>query len=179
MTTTALPQEPTLPQRLILDRERCGPTRAFSPALLPGAVQTRNYAHTQITTSTHGTAPATARRALELRMQRHEELLHGAGHHRTYVITELALVCGLVEETVMEAQLAHLRQVAALEHVDLRLLSADAAEPWTVGFVLRDGQVSLEGPSGLIALNPDAVPAYEAHFERLVSASQPLTPSSF
>lgn len=179
MTTTALPQEPTLPQRLILDRERCGPTLAFSPALLPGAVQTRDYAYTLIITSAHSTDPATARRALEVRIQRHEELLHGAGHHRTYVITELALVCGLVEETVMEAQLAHLRQVAGLGHVDLRLLPADATEPWTVGFVLRDGQVSLEGPSGLIALAPTATPLYEAHFERLVAASRPLTPHSF
>ncbi|WP_210751116.1 Scr1 family TA system antitoxin-like transcriptional regulator [Nocardiopsis alborubida] len=177
--TIALSQKPTSPQRLILDRERCGPTRAFSPALLPGAVQTRDYARAVITTCAHDTDPVTVRRALEVRMQRHEELLHGAGHHRTYVITELALVCGLVEETVMEAQLAHLRRVAGLGHVDLRLLPADTAEPWTLGFVLRDGQVSLEGPSGLIALAPAAAPFYEAHFEQLVAASQTLTPHSF
>lgn len=179
MATTAVPQEPTSPQRLILDRERCGPTRAFSPALLPGAVQTREYARAVITACAHDADRAMVRRALEVRMRRHDELLHGAGHHRTYVITELALVCGLVEETVMEAQLAHLRRVAGLGHVDLRLLPADTAEPWTLGFVLRDGQVSLEGPSGLITLAPAAVPFYEAHFERLVAASQALTPHSF
>lgn len=177
--TTALPQEATLPQRLILDRERSGPTRAFSPALLPGAVQTRDYAHALITASAHHDDPVTIRRALKVRMQRHEELLHGAGHHHTYVITELALVCGLVEETVMEAQLAHLRNVAGLEHADLRLLPTGGTEPWTLGFVLRDGQVSLEGASGLIALPPAATPFYKAHFERLVAASEPLTPRSF
>jgi hypothetical protein len=177
--TANLPDDSTLPQRSILAQERLGPTRGFCPGLLPGPTQTEDYARAVIEACAPGIDSTALRQAVAVRMERNQALLDETGPPRTYIITDLSLTCGRLDEAEMGAQLDHLRSVAGLAHVDLRLLPPAATEPWTTGFILLGGHAHIEGPSELIKLPLDATPTYDAHFERLVASSSSLMRSSF
>ncbi|MEU5858855.1 Scr1 family TA system antitoxin-like transcriptional regulator [Nocardiopsis dassonvillei] len=161
-------------QTRILEQEATGVTRTFAPATLAGSLQTEDYARAVIRSTGLFPTPELEEEAVRVRMDRHHTLLTTTATY-VYVITRHALDSGLVSDKIMSAQLDHLDRVARLPHVDLRVLPVHARVPWTLGYTIRGGFVSLETPGERIEPPARTTPSFETHFARLVEASTPYT----
>jgi len=160
-------------QKSIHAMEGTGTTWAFAPALIPGALQIEEYARAIITATGLFPTVGLVEEAVQVRMGRHRTLMTATSARYVYVITELAMHTDLVDEAVMRQQRDHLARAARLPHVDLRFLPAGAV-PWTCGFVIRDGAVTVETPTERIELPARTTQGFEEHFARLVAASGPF-----
>jgi hypothetical protein len=98
--------------------------RAFDCIVLPGLLQTRDYAEAVITAADWQAEPEQVARWVQLRMDR-QTVLHSAEPPRlSVIIDEPVLRRGVGGPGVLADQLTHLLACTELSHLDLRVLSA-------------------------------------------------------
>ncbi|MGH3931692.1 MAG: helix-turn-helix domain-containing protein [Pseudonocardiaceae bacterium] len=103
---------------------RASTIRAFDCILLPGLLQTRDYAQAVITAADWEAEPAQITRWVQVRMDRQAILHRDAPPQITAIIDEFALRRPVGGPGVLADQLAHLVNCAELPHLDLRVLPA-------------------------------------------------------
>lgn len=113
--------------------------RAFEPCLIPGLLQTEEYARAII--SAGGLLPeAEAEKLVELRIERQRLLFRGNPPLCVFVLDQSALARLVGGHPVRDAQLGHLRELASVRHVRIHVIPADYGEHvgLTGGFMLAD-----------------------------------------
>jgi len=120
--------------------------RVFQPAVIPGLMQTSEYARAVMSDSMDEVAAAglvdsavEVSEAVSARMQRNQ-ILHLPTHEFHFVITEQVLrdqVCAAAE---MIAQIERMRELAKYPNIDLRIITDDTSLPIPPyhGFVVAD-----------------------------------------
>ena len=98
--------------------------RSFDCLVLPGLLQTREYAEAVITAADWEAEPAQIARWVQLRMDRQAVLHREAPPRFTAITDEFALSREIGGPDVLRGQLDHLLVTAKLPHVDLRVLPA-------------------------------------------------------
>ncbi len=140
--------------------------RAYQPAMVLGVLQTRRYAATVF-----GDDPA----GIEERLRRSHQLLDDTGRRWTLVQTIGALLWNLGGNEVMAEQVDALVDAGRLDHIDLRLVTADQPVTFTAthGFHLYDRQAAVVGilTGTTISTDHRDVEQYAAQFDALVHAS--------
>jgi transcriptional regulator with XRE-family HTH domain len=120
--------------------------RVFQPAVIPGLLQTSEYARAILTqlkdeleAARLADSPAAVSEAVTARLRR-SEMLAGAGREFYFLITEQVLRNRVCRPADMIAQIARLREVNALPNVSLRIIPGDAELPIAPfhGFILAD-----------------------------------------
>jgi len=101
--------------------------RAFQPSLVPGLLQTAEYA-AQALSQVYYASSADLARAAQARMER-QAVLHEPGREFRYVLTESALLHWVCPAPVMLAQVDRLRELATLPTVRLGILPQDRPMP--------------------------------------------------
>lgn len=99
---------------------------SFEVAVLPGLLQTREYAEAVIRAWDHSATTADIDRYVEVRMGRQRRLTDAEPVQLSTVIDEGALRRLVGGPEVMRAQLAHLRSVATWPNVEIMILSGQA-----------------------------------------------------
>jgi transcriptional regulator with XRE-family HTH domain len=100
---------------------------SFQAIVLPGLLQTREYAEALIRTANFDATPEQIERFVEARMARKQLLSRDDDPVALFAIVDEAVLRRTVGgPEVMRAQLEHLREVAAGDHVTLMILPADA-----------------------------------------------------
>jgi transcriptional regulator with XRE-family HTH domain len=134
--------------------------RSYDPQLVPGLLQTPEYARTVF--SLPGRSPGQrAERQLAVRMRR-QEILHRADPpHLWAVIDEAALRRPVGGAAVMRAQIEHLLEIGQLRHVNIQVL------PFRAG-----GHTAGGGPVILLRFAGDQLPDV-VYLEQLASAIYP------
>jgi transcriptional regulator with XRE-family HTH domain len=111
----------------------------FSPFILPGLLQTPDYARTIIVAIRSDLPPEKVERRVEFRMRR-QELLSGDNPPQLWTIIDEALLHRTIgDQKIMSEQLKHLVELAKLPTVTLQVL------PFTVG-----EHAGLDGPFVII-----------------------------
>lgn len=139
--------------------------QSYEPELVPGLLQTEDYAR-----AVYRTQPSNGHdveRQVALRMERQERLLGDTPPRMEVVLGEGVLARSVGGDEVMQAQTDRLRRLAALEHVEIRILTWDSGahasmiggfsvldfpDPEDPAFVYLEAQVGgryLERPSDL------------------------------
>lgn len=149
--------------------------RTYSPSLIPGLLQTAEYAR-QMMPQLDPTGEMDYARALASRMER-GQILHELGRRFDFLLEELA-VRWAPADGVMAAQLDRVQSLDTLDAVSVRVLpSSRVGAPSWNGFVLYEPQ---DGPSyvtteflhgGGVIADPDAVRDYETVWSRLWEAA--------
>jgi transcriptional regulator with XRE-family HTH domain len=134
--------------------------RSYDPQLVPGLLQTPEYARAVFTLP--GSSPAKrAERQLAVRMRR-QEILHRADPPRLWaMIDEAALRRPVGNTAVMRAQIEHLLEISQLRHVNIQVL------PFRAG-----GHAAGGGPVTLLRFAGDQLPDV-VYLEQLASAVYP------
>jgi transcriptional regulator with XRE-family HTH domain len=103
----------------------------WQPAIIPGLLQTREYAQAVIRAwdEIEPTAPAQLNRLVNVRMQRQGILTKSPPVSLTALLTEQALRHSSPNRAVMAGQLRHLAEVAARPSVDIRVMRAVPPRP--------------------------------------------------
>jgi transcriptional regulator with XRE-family HTH domain len=162
-------------QRDALDAEAAAATRiAYVPALIPGLMQTADYA-TQLVAGKYPDRDDVAE-AVAVRMQR-QVILYSRSKILRWVIGEAGLRWQVAPPDVMAAQLERLAALAVEPHLDVRVLPFERTAPvWhDHGFTIladrTDGEpdlVNLELLTGTVNItDPKEVAQYRAAYERL------------
>lgn len=128
-------------QTMLAERERTTTTRrSFHPAVVPGLLQTAEYAR-QIFARSMFLTDEEMTRAVAARMER-QTLLYSAGHRFEFLITEAALRVRIGPDEVMRAQLDRLVNVSTLTNVRLGIVPWSAELPRVAlhGFAIFDGE---------------------------------------
>ena len=106
--------------------------RVFTPMLIPGLMQTREYASAIMENDRRGVESREhAERMVELRIARQGILTRKDPVRFSAVLEEAPLKRPIGSRTVLKDQLRHLLKLAAEDHVDLRVLPTDVG--WHVG----------------------------------------------
>jgi transcriptional regulator with XRE-family HTH domain len=134
--------------------------RSYDPQLVPGLLQTPEYARTVF--SLPGRSPGQrAERQLAVRMRR-QEILHRADPpHLWAVIDEAVLRRSVGSAAVMRGQIEHLLEISQLRHVNIQVL------PFRAG-----GHAAGGGPLTLLRFAGDQLPDV-VYLEQLASAIYP------
>jgi transcriptional regulator with XRE-family HTH domain len=134
--------------------------RSYDPQLVPGLLQTPEYARTVF--SLPGRSPGQrAERQLAVRMRR-QEILHRADPpHLWAVIDEAVLRRSVGSAAVMRGQIEHLLEMSQLRHVNIQVL------PFRAG-----GHAAGGGPLTLLRFAGDQLPDV-VYLEQLASAVYP------
>jgi transcriptional regulator with XRE-family HTH domain len=151
-----------------------GAVRNFQPGLVPGLLQTAEYARRVLEIGdVRGTGDAQA--AAVVRLQR-QQALHQPGRVFEFVITEAALRWRPGPAEIMSAQLLHIAALAGLESVRIGVIPADTEMHAIVrcGFILYDDRdddqapvVSIETPhAALYVSEPADVDIYRGELAR-------------
>jgi hypothetical protein len=155
----------------------------FQPQIVPGLLQTSDYASTVIRRLDRDVTEETANRRLELRMERQKKLLDRPEPPRlSFVLDESVLYWRVGSAEAMEAQIRHLIEMAGRPHITIhiRRFSAGPAPTTQAPFVIIQfpGQADpdalfLESHSGdtLVVSDQDKVGRYRRDFEELQRAS--------
>jgi transcriptional regulator with XRE-family HTH domain len=101
---------------------RANTIRAFDTNLVPGLLQTRDYAQTVITAADWEAGPEQIARWVQVRMDRQAVLHRDAPPRVTAIIDELVLRREVGGPGVLADQLTHLLVCTELPHLDLRVL---------------------------------------------------------
>lgn len=163
--------------------------RTFQPLVIPGLLQTEEYAHDLIHALASADAPPAAlQRQLQARMQRQRLLDSDDGPLLSFIIDESALYrrvdAGSHSRTVIEQQLQRLVDLSSRPWVTIQILPATHGIHYSMNrsFVLMDLTITnekvlyLEGSrSGSAASSdPDQISTYEQTFARLTkNATRP------
>jgi transcriptional regulator with XRE-family HTH domain len=160
-------------QRAILDLEaKTSLMRIFQPVLVPGLLQTADYARVRFAANAqlHGTPPDTDA-AVAVRMQR-QQVLYDQSKRFEILVTEGALRHRVVPPDVMPAQLDRLITATTLPNVELGMLPFEAellpAAPLSA-FVMFDSElVTVELLTAPLYLRgPDDIAFYGQVFDQL------------
>ena len=113
----------------------------FEPLLIPGLLQTRDYARAVIRAVLHDLPPEKIERRVEFRMKR-QALLNAEEPPTLRVVIDEAILYRMIgDRKIMSAQLKHLRLMGNLPHVTLQVLPFSAGE-----------HAGLDGPFMIIRL---------------------------
>ena len=157
-----------------------GSFRIFHPFLVPGLLQTEEYA-----TELLKLLPdqKVARQLVELKMDRQERLFAQPGLSFTFIAGEEALFREIGGRQVMQRQLAHLASVADRGNAELRIVPFDVgAYPGLIGplillrLVESGEDVSfVESMAGdqLIRDDPEIISRHAEYFENMIDISFP------
>lgn len=167
-------------QLLAMD-EVASEIRHFQPFLVPGPLQTPEYAHAVIEAS-HLTANTDVDAAVAARMERGERLrnpdLDGPTYH--VVVTESAVRwVPMAKHDVRQRQWAHLAEFAQAPSVTIQVIRQDApmSMPPLSGFVWiklrnQDQYVQIETPShGVTVAGSDDLKIYATVWEQMLHAA--------
>jgi transcriptional regulator with XRE-family HTH domain len=152
--------------------ERTRQFRAYSSWLLPGMVQTPEYARAILTAIRRRRGLGDdVEAALAARAER-TELLRRSGKTFAFLVEESVLRSGLGGPEVMTAQLSHLTRVAALPSVSLGIVPAtpDRGRAWPVEdfWIFDSGLVMVELVSGQLSITvPQEIAMYTQVFSEL------------
>lgn len=100
----------------------------YQPLLIPGPLQTADYAHAVTGVSFTALGPDQVESLVEVRMGRQKRLREDAPMIFEAVVTEAALRLRVGGAEVMRGQLRHLMQMAALDNVTFRVIPFEAGE---------------------------------------------------
>lgn len=153
--------------------ERARLFRIYEPAVVPGLLQTREYAVAVLSTFIDFIrVPDDADEGAAARLERQKVLTHGDRHFHM-VLGEQALRTNVGGTEVMAGQLEHLLTVLKLPRMRLGLIPADAPYrvPLNNGFwILDEVLVQFDTYSAELSLiRPDEIALYERAFERLAA----------
>lgn len=153
--------------------ERARLFRIYEPAVIPGLVQTREYAVAVLSTFIDFIrVPDDAEDGAAARLERQQVLTHGDRHFHM-VIAQQALLTRVGSPEVMAGQLEHLLAVLKLPRLRLGIIPADAPYrvPLNNGFwILDDVLVQFDTYSAELSLvRPDEIALYGRAFERLAA----------
>jgi hypothetical protein len=162
--------------------------RNFEALFIPGLLQTEEYAHVALQQS----VVPEKEELLDLRMKRQERMLSEPKTELRFLIDEAALrrVVGTAE--LMEAQIRHLQQVSALDHVSIGVVPFSSGlypllrSPYVIFEFTKPDQervVYLENPDGSVILNNKAIVGVQRSVETYLEAfweienryAQPIT----
>ncbi|MCK7626259.1 helix-turn-helix transcriptional regulator [Streptomyces sp. RS10V-4] len=153
--------------------ERTRRFRIYEPGVIPGILQTKDYARAIMRTiSAFRRLPDDVEAALEVRMQR-QRVVRDAGRCFGIILEEAALRARFGSREVMTEQLEHLLSIASLPHVSFGVVPFAAdRRMWPLeGFWLFDNeQVIIELATAQIAVKqPSEIKTYERMFSALAS----------
>jgi len=110
--------------------------RNWEPQIVPGLLQTEEYARAVISVGQHASQVPSSwfQDRVEVRLARQRTLLHDSRPLTLLaVFNETVLKSQYGDARVMRDQLRHLIEVSKLEHVDMRILSKDVPPPVSTG----------------------------------------------
>jgi transcriptional regulator with XRE-family HTH domain len=153
--------------------ERARLFRIYEPAVVPGLLQTREYAVAVLSTFIDFVrVPDDAGEGAAARLERQRVLTHGDRHFHM-VLGEQALRTNVGGGEVMAGQLGHLLSVLTLPRLRLGVIPLDAPYrvPLNNGFwILDDALVQFDTYSAKLSLvRPDEIALYGRAFERLAA----------
>jgi transcriptional regulator with XRE-family HTH domain len=156
-------------QRELLDEEtRTRHFRIFDPAIVPGALQTPDYATVRLSEFADMVGvPADLPAAVAARMERARLLLSGDRLFHV-VLGENALYAALADRDVMENQLRHLLDISRLPRLRLGILPTRARHYMTLcGFWIFDNrEAQIETYSAAVRITqPSEIAMYAKVFE--------------
>jgi transcriptional regulator with XRE-family HTH domain len=112
---------------LIFHESTAGRTISYEPLVVPGLLQTRAYARAIIAPGAERMSRSVGE-TLRIRMER-RAILHSRNPAEfEFFVHEQALRVQIGDAAVMHEQLRHLAQIAALDHVTLRIVPSAAGE---------------------------------------------------
>jgi transcriptional regulator with XRE-family HTH domain len=153
--------------------ERARLFRIYEPALVPGLLQTREYAIAILSTFIDFVrVPDDAEEGAAARLARQEVLIHGDRRFHM-VIGEQALHTDVGGHEIMAAQLEHLLAALSLPRLRLGLIPLDAPYrvPLNNGFwIMDEALVQFDTYTAEMSLiRPDEIALYGRAFERLAA----------
>jgi transcriptional regulator with XRE-family HTH domain len=156
-------------QQELLDEEaRTRHFRIFDPAIVPGALQTPDYATVRLSEFADMVGiPADLPAAVAVRMERAKLLLSGERLFH-FVLSEHALHAALADPDVMEDQLRHLLEVSRLPRLRLGILPTRTRHYMTLcGFWIFDQrEAQIETYSAAVKITrPSEIAMYAKVFE--------------
>ncbi|GAA3230274.1 helix-turn-helix domain-containing protein [Streptomyces thermocoprophilus] len=97
--------------------------RVYDPQVVPGLLQTRQYAEALIAGALPETAPADIEKRVQVRMRRQERITAAENPLRLWtVLDEAALKRVVGNRTIMREQLEHLMEQSQLPHVTVQVI---------------------------------------------------------
>ncbi|WP_053750874.1 helix-turn-helix domain-containing protein [Streptomyces sp. MMG1533] len=108
----------------------------YSLGLVPGLLQTREYAQALISESCPPLDDETVEERVRARLARQEALTHRSKTVYGFVIYEAALRAGVGGREIMRQQVLHLLQVGVLRNVSIQVLPFATAPPVALGGAL-------------------------------------------
>lgn len=163
-------------QRPIADIEaRATTVRAFDPALVPGLLQTPDYARARITESaTFFGLPPELDEAIAQRMQR-QTVLYDSKRRFHFVLTEAVITYRTASPDVMAAQIDRLATVSALRNVRLGIIPFSAHPGYAPmhNFRIYDDELArIETVAAALTLtHADEIATYRRAFDLLASSA--------
>jgi transcriptional regulator with XRE-family HTH domain len=156
-------------QQELLDEEtRTRHFRIFDPAIVPGALQTPDYATVRLAEFADMVGiPADLQATVAVRMARARLLLSGERLFHV-VLGEHALYAGLADREVMENQLRRLLELSRLPRLRLGILPTRARHYMTFGgfWILDDREAQIETYSAAVRITqPSEIAMYAKVFE--------------
>jgi transcriptional regulator with XRE-family HTH domain len=153
--------------------ERARLFRIYEPAVIPGLLQTREYAVAVLSTFIDFVrVPDDAEEGAAVRLERQRVLTHGDRHFHM-VLGEQALHTNVGGVEVMAGQLEHLLALLKLPRLRLGVIPLDAPYrvPLNNGFwILNEALVQFDTYSAELSLvRPDEITLYGRAFERLAA----------
>lgn len=153
--------------------ERARSFRIYEPAVVPGLLQTREYAVAVLSTFIDFVrVPDDADEGAAARLERQRVLTHGDRHFHM-VLGEQALRTNVGGTEVMAGQLRHLLSVLKLPRLRLGVIPLDAPYrvPLNSGFwILDEALVQFDTYSAELSLvRPEEIAVYGRAFERLAA----------
>lgn len=155
--------------------ERTGLYRAFESTLIPGLLQTPEYARARFAQAVmvHKT-PNDINEAVRARMQR-QEILYRSDKRFHFVLTEAALRYRLCPAEIMLAQLDRLVSLSALRNLRLGIIDFEASyvvDPRHGFWLLDHDRVRVETFSAELNLRqPQEIELYSGIFEQLAAVA--------
>lgn len=143
--------------------------RAFEPAMVPGMLQTPDYARHGFVNNAafHGVAPD-IEAAVQARIKR-QEFLYDPEKHFRFLVTEAALRYLVCPPATLRAQLDRLVVLSGLDTVELAVLPFEARLPKSPGYnfwIHDDRLVLVETVSAELSLrDPEDIELYARLFE--------------
>lgn len=149
--------------------------RAFEATVVPGLLQTAEYARTRFSEGARRMSlPNDVNEAVQRRIQR-QEILYRLDKRFHFVLTEAALRFRLCEPEVMLGQLDRLVSLSQLPNVRLGIIGFETrytTAPWHGFWVYDEERVLVETFSAALDLRqPQEIELYAGAFEQLATAA--------
>ncbi len=171
--TTSLAGRPHLQDDVRAFEEDAHVVRNFQPALVPGLLQTAEYARRVFATFDPPYSPDAAAAALAARLDR-QRVLYDPAKHFEFLITEAALRFRPGPHRVLLAQLDRIISIETLDTVTIGVIPQDIEASTTIphGFVIYENEdhalASAEPiPGSMVTRGPELVDAHRRRWDAL------------